>query len=290
MDPLSNQVNVSISLANGSFGDSGGNTANLSGYRVSCAIETFDGYKNSTAKIAIYGLPLSMMNQLTTLGSQLYLQTHTQNGLQIFAGTAGGVMSQVFQGNIFNVWVDVESAPEVCLRLEASPGAFYNAMPQTPLSFKGATPAATVAKQIAGYLGLKLINNGVTAVLSNPYFSSDAISMLQRLAEHANFGYSIDRGNLTITAAGKNSGKTITITPPEMVKSPQFTSNQLIVKTKFNPNINVHDIIQITSMLTSASGQWDVFKKAYELEGLVPHGKWYSTFWTNPKTDTSTPP
>lgn len=282
-----NLINVSFSLQSGTFGDSGGNTANLSGYRVSCSIETFAGYQNANARVAIYGLSLSMMNQLTTLGSQLYLQA--KNGMQIFAGSAGGAMSLVFQGNIFNAWVDANAQPQVCLRVDASPGAFYNAMPQTPLSFSGATPATTVAKQIAGYLGVNFVNNGVTAVLSNPYFSSDAISMLQKLSEHAGFEYVLEKGTLTITAAGSNSGKTVQIAPPQMVKYPSFVSNQVIVESVFNPNINVADLMQITSSLTAASGTWKIFKKAHDIESKVPHGKWFSKFWGNPTTDTTTP-
>jgi hypothetical protein len=49
----------------------------------------------------------------------------------------------------------------------ATPGVFFNVAPQTPISFRGPTPAATIAQKIAGLLGATFENNGVNTVLTN---------------------------------------------------------------------------------------------------------------------------
>ena len=279
-------INVSFALASGSFGDSGGNTANITGLRVSVHIEVAGGPQQSHMELAIYGLPLSMMNQLTTFGSNYLLQQ--KNGVQVFAGEAGGQMSLVFQGNIFQAWVDAQALPQVCLRVVATPGSFYNSMPQTPLSFQGPTPAATVAQKIAGYLGMQFENNGVKTVLSNPYYASDAVSMIRKLAQHGGFDFIMDKGTLAITPVGTSrSGDTPSIAPPKMVGYPIFISNNLVVKSIFDPTIKYNGDIQVTSSLTPANGKWRVSKLEYDLESKVPHGRWFNVMTCVKSSDTA---
>jgi hypothetical protein len=92
-------INVSFSLASGNF-NGGGNTANISGLRVSCHIVANGGASQSQLELAIYGLPLSVMNALTTFGTQYNQQT--KNQITVQAGDASG-MSLVFIGNIHGV-------------------------------------------------------------------------------------------------------------------------------------------------------------------------------------------
>jgi hypothetical protein len=260
----------------------------VTGLRVSCHIEVTGGLQNNTCKLAIFGLPLSEMNQLTTFGTQFISQN--KNGVSISAGDASG-MALVFSGNIWQAYVDGQAQPQVCLRVDAQPGNWYNVKSQTPLSFKGPTKASDVAQKIAGYLGMNLINNGVNTVLQNPYFASDAVTMMQKLSEHAGFDWVMDRGNVTITPpGGSNSGGGAVISPQTgMVSYPIFVSNCLTVKTLLNPNIRTQDIVTVQSSLTPACGSWKVFKIEYDLESLMPHGKWFSTFHCNPAKDSVTP-
>ena len=269
-------IDVSFSLAQGSFGDGGGNTANASGYRVVCHIVNVGGAQQSNMELAIYGLPLAMMNQLTTFGTN-YQQVY-KNGITVSAGDADSGMSVVFQGNIFQAWVDGQSMPNVCLRVVATPGSFYSAMPQTPLSYSGATQATTVAKAIAGYMGLTLEDNGVTTVLTNPYYASDAFSMITDLAEHAGFDWTIDKTVLAITPKGKARAGDPPLISAEtgMEGYPLFVSNTVVLKTLFNPNIKYQGLVNVQSDLTPANGSWKVIKIEYHLESKVPHGKWGS--------------
>ena len=276
MSIVSRLIDVSFSLANGSFGDGGGNTANASGYRVSCHVVNAGGPRQSNMELAIYGLPLPLMNQLTTFGTN-YLQ-QLKNGVTVSAGDASGGMAIVFQGNIFQAWVDGQSMPSVCLRVVATPGSFYNVKPQTPLSYSGATKASTVAQAIAGYMGLTLEDNGVNTVLSSPYYASDAISMIADLAEHAGFDWTIDKTVLAITPKGKaRKGDAVTLSPETgMIGYPMFVSNTVVVRSLFNPNIEYQKLVNVQSSLTPANGSWKVIKLESHLESKVPHGKWES--------------
>ena len=61
-----------------------------------------------------------------------------------------------------------------------------------------------------------------------------------------------------------------------MVGYPIFVSNNLVVRSVFNPNIKYQGFIKIQSDLTPANGTWKVGKIEYELESKVPHGKWFN--------------
>lgn len=270
-------ISVSFSLATGNFGSGGGNTANISGLRTIAHIDVNGGASQSHLNLAIYGLPLQLMNQLTTFGTQYNLQQ--KNGVQVTAGDAGGNLSLVFQGNIYQAWVDGQSQPQVCLRVVATPGNFYNVKPQTPLSFQGPTQASTIAQKIAGYLGMTLENNSVNTVLTNPYFASDAVSMIHKLAEHAGFDYIMDKGVLAITPPGQSrQGGAILISPQTIMDGyPVFVSNTVVVKALFDPNVKYQGLIQVQSDITPACGTWKVIKLEYDLEANVPHGKFFMT-------------
>jgi hypothetical protein len=269
-------INVQFDLKNGSF-EGGGNTANISGLRTIAHIDVRAGVVQSHLDLAIYGLPLSVMNQLTTFGPNYLAQS--KNGVIVEAGDAESGMSTVFVGNIYTAFVDGQSQPQVCLRVKATPGNFYNVKPQTPLSFQGPTQASTIAQKIAGYLGMTLENNGVNTVLTNPYYASDAVSMIRMLGEHAGFDWIMDRGVLAITPAGHaRAGDPVLISPSTgMVGYPTFVSPNIVVKALFNPNVKYLGLIQVQSELTPACGIWKIIKLDLDLESKVPHGKWFLT-------------
>jgi hypothetical protein len=122
-------------------------------------------------------------------------------------------------------------------------------------------------------------NNGVNAVLTNPYYYSDAISMIRHLSEHAGFEWILDRGTLAIVPPGQSrQGRAVAISPQTIqVGYPMFVSNLLVVKCLFDPDFAIRKNVSVQSSLTPASGTWSIAKIEHDLEALMPHGKWFST-------------
>lgn len=269
-------ISVTISLANGNFG-SGGNSSTITGLRTSAKINNTGGPQQSTMELSIYGLSLSDVNQLTTFGSQ-YLQQY-KNTISVSAGSDEDGMTTVFQGLIYSAYFDGQAEPQSCLRIQAQQGGYWAAKPIMPISFQGPIAVSTVAQQLAGTMGLTLENNGVTAMLSNPYFAGDAMSALQSLSEHAGFDYLIDKGTLAITAPGQSrSGDPPLISADTgMVTYPLMVSNTIVARALFNPAVKYNGNVTIQSDLTPACGTFNVQHLEYDLEGNVPHGKWFMT-------------
>ena len=114
-------INVQFNMANGQFSDGGGNSYLAKGLRCRVHIENAGGASNFQMELAIYGLPLSVMNQLSTVGTRAFKMY--KNSICVEAGDENG-MTLIFGGAITTAFVDAEGMPDVAFRVAASPGAF----------------------------------------------------------------------------------------------------------------------------------------------------------------------
>jgi len=276
------QIQVNFSLASGEF-EGGGNSASFSGLRVSAQIEVTGGPSFATAEIAVYGLPLSLAQQLATVGQQW--NARYKNGIDVLAGDAGGSLSLVFSGIIFNAYVEGQNQPDVCLRILASPGVYDSVAQTDPTSVKGSADVAGMIQKLVGKTSLKgFQNNGVSVKLANPYYYGSPMSQIADIASDANVDVAINAGTLTISPRGKpTSGQAPLISPETgLVAYPTFVQNRVIVKALFNPSVQVLGNVQVLSSLQPACGTWQVIRIEYDLESVTPGGAWYMTLDTVP--------
>lgn len=275
-------INVQLNLANGSFGKNGDNTATITGHRVSFVGTYAGGFSQSQAAISIWGLPLSLMNQMSTVGNQLNQQN--KNNVAVFAGESQDNMSVVFEGTIVNAFVDANNMPDVAFRIIAAPGPYHAVTPATPISIKGSADAASLVKQIAGKLGLGFENVGVNTKLANPYFAGSPWTQLQRIAKHCGFDWTIERGTLAIVKPGQSRKNSEIVISPQtgMVGYPAFNQATVIVRALFNPAVKHYADITVKSDLTSANGKWRVRQYDLELESMIPEGRWFMTLYGTP--------
>lgn len=265
-------ITVQFELANGQF-EGGGNTAKVEGLRTQVQITATGGPSQSAMSMGIWGMPLSVMNQLSTIGTQ-YAQRN-QNGITVLAGDDSG-QSVVFEGVIFNAFVDQQDMPDGCLRVVATPGAYQSVVPAAPISIKGSADAAGIMSQIAGKMGLQFENNGVSVKLSNPYYAGTPWGQALAVAADGNFNMIVDKGVLAITPPGKSrSGDAVLISADTGMQGfPAFVQNNILVTALFNPAVKNQGLIQVQSLLSPANGEWQVLKLDYLLESQMPHGRW----------------
>lgn len=269
------KIIVDIGLSNGEFSIGGGNNAQLAGLRTTCIIETFGGPAQSKMQMSIYGLPLSMMNQLANVGAR-YNKDY-MNTVSVQAGDDETGMHLVFQGQIFTAFVDARAMPQVNFHIEAIPGGFFKTQPATPISINGSADAGQIMQQIAGVMGLSFENNGVNVKLAFPYYAGSVFQQAANIARDAGFEWIIDKGTLAISPPGKpRAGGTALIAPPKMVGYPMFNENQVIVITQYDSAIEFGKLVEIKSDLTAANGSWIVNGLVHQLEANMPKGKWFS--------------
>jgi hypothetical protein len=263
-------ITYTISLA------SGGGMTTHPGLRSTCEITNAGGPSFGTADITIYGMTLSEMNSLTTLGTNVNV-VH-DNKISVLAGDSAGNMSLVFKGTMILAWVDAQNMPEVCFRIHAMGGAYEAVMPSKPTSVQGSGDVATVMGQIAQKMGMQFENNNVNVKLQNLYLSGSYRQQMLELVEHAGIQGFIENGTLVIVPNGKarNGGGVIASKQTGMVGYPTYFQGGIIVTMLFNPALRLQDKIQVQSELTPASGSWVIFNLVHELDAVTPHGRWFS--------------
>ncbi len=224
----------------------------------------------------VYGLPLSMINQLTRAGTtQNYIYP---NSILVAAGDKGGTMSTVYQGVIYTAFGEFESMPDVPLNIVAYSALADAVRPVGASSFPGSVDAATIMEGFAKAMNLTFRNGGVSVMLSNPYFKGTLYDQVRSCAMAANINFSIDRGAMAIwPKTGALDDKPILISPETgLVGYPAFTENGVILNTLFNSSYKLGTDVEVQSSLTPACGRWNTYSVANFLASETPGGPWYS--------------
>lgn len=276
-------LQATLNLASGSFDVDGGNTSTISNLRMLAKIADKGGPTQSFIDLQIFGLPLSTMNQMSNVGTQFNKQQN--NTLILEAGDDPSNLSKVFEGTIFNAFVDAQKMPEINFHVVAKPGVYHSVKPVEPITKQGAVDAATLLSQVAGTMGLAFENNGVSVMLNNPYYPHNSTVQVDEICNHAGISYSLSNGTLAIWKPGTaRNGDAIIIQPPplgSMVGYPVFDSQKVIVTNEFNPLFKMGGQIQVISELTPACGMFSVLSLEHILESQVPKGRWFSTLIAN---------
>ena len=285
--PLVKRVmTAQFQLGEGAFGDSGSDTIEVAGVRMSASLNQSGGRAMTQLDLRIFGLPLDVMNKLTILGKPTVEGRH--NSVLISAGDVDGPLSVVFAGTILEAWVDARGSPQVALVVSAADGALLAMKPVEPVSFKGSVDVATVVSFIAEKANMSFQNGGVSAQSDSPYYCNTGLEQLQSLAEHYNFNAVVETqgadanansSKIIIWPKGKARPGSVPEISPEtgLIGYPAHTQQGIEFQMLFNPAIVFGGDVLVKSALTPANGRWNVMRIAHDLECETPNGKWFTT-------------
>jgi hypothetical protein len=281
-------------LGTGNFGLQGQNQLELSGLRTTSDVIYAGGLGVGTLDLAIYGMTLSHMNQLSTLG-MVYSEVR-RNSITLDAGDDKNGMATVFQGIILNAWPDMNAMPNVPFRITAMAQLLTAVAPSSVVNVKGSADAATLLAGLALKMNppCRFENNGVSVKLQNPYYDGSAFNQAQQIVRHAGIEWnSCEKGILAIWKPGQTRGGTTIILSKDtgMVGYPTATSNGLSVRTIWNPSISLGTRIQVktTLKLAAGSGEFSVYKIDHHLDAYTPNGRWFSDIQSTPPALMQTP-
>jgi hypothetical protein len=269
-------LKLTFALGKGNFGDSGFNTLTVSGLRTSATISKIVGASQPSLELVVFGLTLDVMNQLTTVGKQLFGMRN--NTIMVEAGDANGQMSVVYQGLVYQVFADMSAQPETALVLLSTTNGFVALKPVPPTSYKGAVDVAVVMSSLAALMGYSFENSGVSVMLRDPYFWGTAWQQVMSAAQAANINVTLDLGVLAIWPLnGSREGDVpIVSAGTGLVGYPRYTDQAVSCTTLFNPAIGFGGSIQLESILTPANGIWTVKSVTHRLETEMPGGVWFT--------------
>lgn len=283
---MQRKLKVQFTLQSGTFAG-GGNSLTLTDLRMDVTVANAGMPAGATLQMAVFGMTLSQMNQLSTVGANYMKQL--ENTVTVWASIDGGGWAQIFYGVMTFVMFDGSSQPDITMHVSATSRAGGDVKPTPPTSVKGVGDVATMMEKLAKTAGLAFSNNKVNVKLSNPYLAGSIGAQIRTLARHAGVEAIIENGKLTITPPGEAPSSGDIVVSPEtgMVGYPSFNQNQIIVKTIFNPNIKFPSKITVKSQLKVACGTWNVGTVLHHLESLTPRGEWFTTVNCNVPAATS---
>lgn len=238
--------------------------------------------------LTVWGLPLSIMNQLSTYGQQMNLLPNNQ--ITIFAGDGNGPLKQAYVGAIIGSEIDFDQ-PNAAMHLAGNTAAAFSAGSAQPQSYNGSVDVATVLQKIASAMGLSFENNGVSVQLSNVYLYGSLRDQYTEIVQHADIYATIDRGVMAIWPKFKNrNGSGIQISPDDgtMIGYPAYTATGVSLRALYNPSFAIGRQVTVTgSQITPVNATWNIYSVNHMLESQTPGGKWESFLMvTSPKFPT----
>lgn len=278
-------LDFTFQLGTGSFGGTGMNTVQVpSGLWATAQISKNGTPSMNRANIRIFGLSLTLMNQLSRIGVK---PTAVRNNIvTVMAGDVGGTMSLAFAGGIQECWPDFSNPTEAVLNVSAFTGLLNNLKPVAPTSFSGSIDVTTIMSQLAQQMGYTFENNGVSVQLSNPYLPGTARAQALAAADAAGIYVVFDDDNGTMAIlpkTGARSGTAPTISPTgDMVGYPTYVGpGQIALATEYNPQLRFMGNVQVeNSIVGGANGTWRITSLMHDLSTL-PDGPWFSRMQGN---------
>lgn len=237
--------------------------------------------------LSVYGLPLDVMNQLSTYGTQINLLP--KNQISLLAGDDSG-LSQVYLGSIIASIIDFQQ-PEAAMRMTANAAAAFSAVTAPPASYSSSVDVATAMQGIASQMGLTFENNGVSAQLPVSYFWGSPRDQYNTIREHADISATIDRGVLAIWPKFKNrNGQSIPLSPLDgsLIDYPCYTATGIMLRALFNSSFAIGKQVTVSgSQLKPANATWNVYSLNHIVESQTVGGKWETVlFATSPNFST----
>ena len=280
MSFVARQITITVQLGKGNFGADGFDTVTLAGYRCSVGIDRAALPFMGTANARIYGMPISVMNQISTLGNPPFTAGRL-NQITITAGDAEAGMFQIFQGIISNGYQDYDGMPDVCFVIEAIPGGADFLKASAPSSFPGSPDAAMILQGLASKFTppLSFQNYGVSVPLNTPYLSGTLIDQVRAVIRAANINGEIHNGTLAIWPRNGSRPVNNTVISAEngLVGYPSFNGVQIMsARTLFNPTLDFGQQVNLKSSLANASGTYYVNMLSHTVESLTLGGAWFS--------------
>lgn len=278
-------IQATVVLGEGDFGQAGQNQIVLPILRSTVDINLAGGSAMGVMDMSIYGMTLSQMNTLSTLG--MVITQQRRNSITVDVGDEGSTLATIFQGQIINAYPDMNGMPDVPFRIYAGAGLLEALAPVKPISIRGGAEVAAILSGLAIQMKLRFENNGVNVRMPNQYYSGSARDQAQAIVADAGIEWNAGvNGVLAIWNAGQSRGGTVIEVSKTtgMVTYPSYTSKGIMVRTKFNPLMGLGSRIKVQTdlKLYPADGEFVINGLNHHLACQVPNGPWFSDIQASP--------
>jgi hypothetical protein len=302
MSFIRRKIDVQIVL-NGDTFDGSNDTITLTGLRVQATLLSYEGGSTpfvGSLQMRISGMLGDDMAKLSTLGLEPGI--HVKNVITVTAGDDVNGMSKVFSGGITNALVDYNAQPDVGVDIVAYGGYFEKMLPVQGRSTPGTVDVAEALSSICSTVGWTLVNNGVTAKLSNHCSNGTTFDQISDICSAAGIRWSLVDKTVYIWPKGGQRDDTIIDMSPAtgMVGYPMYTAQGIDVISTFNPAIEVGRRMKVSTSVPNLTpdfqrqysikanpnnvpatipgdkGTYFISVVRHDIESETPNGRWFT--------------
>lgn len=275
----------------------GANQISLSGFAMNASVVAMGMVDGVTMQVQVYNLPYDILAMLAGYGNRGVFVFDASNSA---AGGSGGIdielfaselttataqtdkdqrktaASRVFSGTLISAEADFSSTPTPSLTIVANALHAYRLTAAEPISIKGEAKAQNLFASLASKMGLTFENNGVDAVVNNPYYAGSLWDQVRELAEDTACDYIVDNGVLAVCAAGvARDGVVSTVsTRNGLIGYPSFDGRGIVFRTIYRPNFQYLGPVKVQSSFPNATGTYRIYSIAHHLSCQMPGGPW----------------
>ena len=272
------KIKFTVSLGEGTFGDTVSDTVELEGFRAMAELKNPGGESMGMVQAKIWGLSPALINQLTSIGT-INKAVRLRNSIFVDAGDDESGLMNIFQGTIFDAWADYNSAPDIGFNIIAYSGLSAALRPVNPTSYNGSTDVAEIMQALATEAELEFVDYGVKKTLMNAYLQGTTLSKIRAVARAAEIFHIVDKGKLIISpkTSGIGGEKPQISKETGMVGYPTLSSKGMSIKHAFRGDIEVWQDVAVTSSVPMACGTWRITNLSHSLSCELPDGPWFTT-------------
>lgn len=253
-------------------------------------------YSMPHAQTTIWGLPQSIMNELSTLGMIVNLQP--ANFINIFATDESGAPSLVFKGAIKEALPDYNRQPEAPIWVDAYSGLDIAVAGAQPSGGTLVSDAVVLLKQLCDAAGYNFEPGVVSGVsLGNQYLygspRDQILTILQAIQYRQITGAFVENNTVALWPTKSARGGQVPLvdagtpaSPGTLIGYPSYTNSGISFRCLYNPLIRLGAQVQVKTSLplqspnvpvsnvpSSAQGLWNVYGLAHFLDSQMA-GKW----------------
>lgn len=269
------KLKIILTLQKGSFKGGEGNAFEITDLAMSVKVEKTGAPDFGKASAVIYGLPLNIMEQLSTLNMHpLFVR---RNYINIYAGDDTNGFNQIYAGTITKASGDFNGAPDVKFSIESQIGFFGAVSAQGANVINGTQGASSFIEMQAKKAGFTFKNEGVTGTIKNAVFEGSPIEQARQCAKQIGAELVLDDGNMILLQNGENrKGNAVLLNSKTgLLGYPTMTQNGIEIKAIFNPNFKFAGLIKLETLVPKCSGTWRITKMSHTLDSNMPNGgKW----------------
>lgn len=225
---------------------------------VNAMINIPGGFQPSNANIVIKGMLLDDINAFSR-ANVFYGFNIPANTVQIFAGydTGDEQPPLVYQGSVIMAAPD-QNDPSRPFRIYSQQVMSDQNIMASATNPQGTSQINDLFANLANQLGYSYQPNNVGGQITNPILVGSAIHQLQQLANDYGYQIKLDNNILKVAKVGMPySDDIIQINPDNgMLGYPTVNEFGINVRLRFNPSLSFGQIVQVTSDLELANGDW----------------------------------